>query len=104
MSCQSTKISPLAGFILTTLTVLSFNAHAGALANREQSAVGQGMAFAGEGTPSMGLSAMFWNPAAVTHTAGIEGEVHAVGIFPYLKVTTLSSTSPALFNLGSRSI
>ena len=38
------------------------------------------MAFAGEGTPGMGLSAMFWNPAAVTQVSGGNGwGVEAVG-------------------------
>ena len=44
----------------------SIDAQAGGFAVREQSAVGAGDAFAGEGTTSMGLSAMYWNPAAVT--------------------------------------
>lgn len=89
---------------LAMMTFVSLNAHAGAFAVREQSAVGQGMAFAGEGTPSMGLSAIFWNPAAVTRTTGTEGEVHAAGLFPDLKITTLPSTSPALLGLGSSSV
>ena len=79
-------------------------AYAGAFAVREQSAVGQGMAFAGEGTPSMGLSAMFWNPAAVTYATGFQSEIHATGLFPDLKITTLPGSSRALLALGSRSV
>ena len=58
------------------------------------------MAFAGEGASEMGLSAMFWNPAAVTQTKGIETETHVTGIFPSLTIDTLHATSPALLDLG----
>ena len=52
------------------LLAFSVAAQAGGFASRDQSAVGEGMSFAGEGTPGMGLSAMFWNPAAVTQVTG----------------------------------
>jgi len=58
--------------VATTAALLAFSlpAQAGGFANRDQSAVGEGMSFAGEGTPGTGLSAMFWNPAAVTQVTG----------------------------------
>ena len=44
------------------------------------------MAFAGEGSPSMGLSAMFWNPAAVTQTedAQVETQLTARAFLTHL--------------------
>jgi long-chain fatty acid transport protein len=50
------------------VSISAVAAQAGGFASRDQSTVGEGMSFAGEGTPGMGLSAMFWNPAAVTQT------------------------------------
>lgn len=60
------------------------------------------MAFAGEGTPGMGLSAMFWNPAAVTQTQswGVEGDLSVA--VPRATITTNSAlTSPATETLNS---
>src|SRR5262245_1795782 len=65
---------------------------AGGFANRDQSAVGAGMSFAGEGTPGMGLSAMFWNPAAVTQTKVWGAEAHVSYVMPSSRITT----NPAL--------
>jgi long-chain fatty acid transport protein len=62
------------------------------------------MAFAGAGTSSMGLSAVFWNPAAVTRTKGFEAEAHISGILPRYVITTLPSTSAPLLALGNTSI
>jgi long-chain fatty acid transport protein len=71
-------------------------AQAGGFASRDQSAVGEGMAFAGEDTPGMGLSAMFWNPAAVTQVKnwGVEGNVAAT--FPRSDILS----NPALANVA----
>lgn len=77
-------------------------AQAGGFATRDQSAVGEGMAFAGEGTPGMGLSAMFWNPAAVTQVKswGVEGDVSVA--FPRATITTNTAiTSPSIETLNS---
>lgn len=104
MACRSFKSTLAAGAALGALALGSFEAHAGAFAVREQSASGQGMAYAGEGTSSMGLSAIFWNPAAVTQTNGIEGEAHLTGVLPRSIIDTLPGTSSALLALGNTSI
>lgn len=55
------------------------------------------MSFAGEGTPGMGLSAMFWNPAAVTQTKGWGAEAHVSFTFPNSAITTNTGlTSPSI--------
>jgi len=85
-------------FFLTgaaALLAMPVATQAGGFASRDQSAVGEGMAFAGEGTPGMGLSAMFWNPAAVTQVNGVNGwavEAHVSASFPHADLTT----NPAL--------
>jgi long-chain fatty acid transport protein len=76
---------------------------AGGFAVREQSAVGQGMSFAGAGTPGMGLSAMFWNPAAVTQAQGLWVEKHLSIVFPDSEITAGPGTSATLLALGSSS-
>jgi long-chain fatty acid transport protein len=103
MDCRSINIACVAVMAIASVAFASFEAHAGAFAVREQSASGQGMAFAGEGTSSMGLSAMFWNPAAVTRTKGIEAEAHLTGILPRSIIDTLPGTSPSLLALGNTS-
>jgi long-chain fatty acid transport protein len=82
---------------LGALALGSVDAQAGGFAVREQSAVGAGDAFAGEGTTSMGLSAMFWNPAAVTQANTFTFEGHGTVILPNSSITTNpAGTSPAL--------
>ena len=66
---------------------------AGGFGVREQSAVGLGMAFAGEGTAGMGLSAMFWNPAAVAQANGLWSESLITGIFPHTVITAGPGTA-----------
>ena len=73
----SIKSALFASVAVGAVVVGSVTAQAGGFGIREQSAVGQGASFAGEGTPGMGLSAMFWNPAAVTQATGMWGESHA---------------------------
>lgn len=56
---------------------------AGAFGLREQSAVGQGMSFAGMAAGGGdSLSGMFWNPAVVNQVEHFQGEQHVSGIFP----------------------
>lgn len=82
------------------------SANAGGLAIREQSAVGQGMSFAGEGTPGMGLSAMFWNPAAVTQAQGLWSESHAALFMPHSTINAGLGTTgfPAVLPPNSGNI
>lgn len=58
------------------------SAMAGSFALREQSAYSQGASFAGMGTSGDGISAMFWNPAAVTNAEGFVTESHQTFILP----------------------
>jgi long-chain fatty acid transport protein len=81
------------------LVIGTQTADAGGIAIREQSASGQGMSFAGEGTSSMGLSAMFWNPAAVTQTNGMDMESHVALFFPHTNITA-DPTSTTVTGLG----
>jgi long-chain fatty acid transport protein len=82
---------------ISALMLASADAQAGGFAIREQSAVGAGDAFAGEGTTDMGLSAMFWNPAAVTQERGVRFEIGTSMIMPTSTKTNNSAfTSPAL--------
>jgi long-chain fatty acid transport protein len=71
-------------------------AQAGGFASRDQSTVGEGMSFAGEGTPGMGLSAMFWNPAAVTQAKGLGAEAH----FSVTMPRSTNTTNPAGTSIG----
>jgi long-chain fatty acid transport protein len=57
-------------------------AEAGGFAVREQSAYGQGSSFAGMAAPGDSISAMFWNPAAVTTVTGITIEGNLTAVFP----------------------
>ena len=60
-------------------------AQAGAFALREQSAYGQGMAFAGIAAGGS-VSSMFWNPATLSHVEGIEIEKVVSGVSPFAEV------------------
>jgi len=85
--------------VATAAALLAFSlpAQAGGFANRDQSAVGEGMSFAGEGTPGTGLSAMFWNPAAVTQATGWGAEAHVSYRMPRSSITTdPAATSPTI--------
>lgn len=91
-------------FVTTALGLVLASAlevQAGGFAIREQSAVGQGSSFAGAGTPGMGLSGMFWNPAAINSARGWESESHISAVLPHSEVTALPGTSPGLLALGS---
>ena len=95
----SIKSALFASVAVGAVVVGSVTAQAGGFGIREQSAVGQGASFAGEGTPGMGLSAMFWNPAAVTQATGMWGESHAALIAPTAVETAGPGTSPGLLPL-----
>jgi long-chain fatty acid transport protein len=92
----------LGGWLLAGVAAAALSAEAGAggLALREQSAVGQGSSFAGAGTPGMGLSAMFWNPAAVTQARGLWTEVHGTLVLPNSDINVLPGTTLPLVLLG----
>ncbi len=73
-------------------------AQAGAFGLREQSAVGQGSAFAGAAAGAAGLGSMFWNPATVTNFKGGQLELVGTGIFPSASLTTQVGSSPLYMN------
>lgn len=68
---------------------------------REQSAVGQGAAFAGAAARNDDPSMIFFNPAAMASLPGIQGAVVGSGIFPTAEATSGSATRNALLG-GSR--
>ena len=72
-------------------------ANAGAFGLREQSAVGQGAAFAGAAAGAAGLGSMFWNPATITNFKGGQVEIVGSGIFPQANLTTATG-SGVLYN------
>lgn len=73
-------------------------AEAGGFAVREQSAYGQGTSFAGMAAPGDSISAMFWNPAAVTTVTGMTVEGNLTAVFPRseLEVDPARSTLTAI--------
>lgn len=100
MSAASKKKITLAatGAVVAALTTTSA-AMAGGFAVREQSAEYQGMSFAGNAAGGGGLSAMFWNAAAVAQFDGIRSESHYAFIIPSSEMTALAGTT-GLLNPG----
>ncbi len=82
MSYRSLKSVLLACSGAAVLLAATTAANAGGFALREQSAYGQGTSFAGVAAGGS-LSSMFWNPATVTQTAGLQSESVLSGILPY---------------------
>jgi long-chain fatty acid transport protein len=70
-------------------------AHAGAFAVREQSALYQGMSFAGSATGDE-LSSMFWNSAAAAAAPGINTETHVSIVVPD---NNIASTGTSLLDI-----
>jgi long-chain fatty acid transport protein len=75
----------LSGIAFLALLALAESALAGGFAIREQSAEGQGAAFAGVAAGTNGLSSMFWNPATMSQhgNQGYVTESIASIIAPY---------------------
>jgi long-chain fatty acid transport protein len=99
MSRLNSKL--MAGAVLALIALGTDDANANGFALRVQSAVGLGMAFAGEGTPGMGLSAMFWNPSAAFQADTWSKEAHVTYVSYESRITALTGTTPSLLNLGS---
>jgi long-chain fatty acid transport protein len=70
------------GVAAAAVVVSAGSALAGGFAIREQSATSQGASFAGNGVAGDSISAMFWNPSAVTSAEGLVTESHATIIIP----------------------
>src|SRR5215212_7669461 len=76
-------------------------AHAGAFGIREQSTTAQGEAYAGVAAGSGGLSSMFWNPATITMTPGIQTEAHGSIVIPYANIEPNAATRAEIARFGS---
>jgi long-chain fatty acid transport protein len=79
--------------VMMAAAVSSAPALAGAFALREQSAAALGMSFAGAAAGAGGLGTMFWNPATITQSPGIQVEGDFSGIFPYADITSGAGSS-----------
>ncbi len=86
----------MTGVAAGTIIAASSAAQAGGFALREQSAGGMGGAFAGVAAGAGGISAMFWNPATLTNSPGIQTSLSLSGILPYAKTTPDASKSATL--------
>ena len=75
-------------------------AQAGSFGIREQSAIGQGLDFAGVAAGSAGIGSMFWNPATITSAPGWQIQGNASVIFPRAEATPLQGTSPVFLGAG----
>jgi long-chain fatty acid transport protein len=80
---KNTVRAALAAFLVVSTAIST--AHAGGFAIREQSAIGQGLSFAGVAAGTGGLSSMFWNPAvsAEYNEYGFISENNVNLILPY---------------------
>lgn len=86
---------------LSALLAAVAAARAGAFGIREQSATAQGESFAGVAAGSGGLSSIFWNPATITMTPGIQSEAHGSIIIPYANIEPDFATRDEIARLGS---
>jgi len=83
------------------LSGLAAQAHAAGYELREQSAVGQGAAFAGAAARGDDPSMMFFNPAAMAWLPGTQASIVGSGIFPTGEATSGIATRNAALG-GSR--
>jgi long-chain fatty acid transport protein len=90
---QNTQLRA-AGLVLVGLTAGS-QARATGFELREQSAVGQGSAFAGAAARSDDPTMLFFNPAAMAGLAGIQAAVVGSGIFPSATAESATATRNA---------
>ena len=93
MATSILKSSLLGAGVVAALLGTTTVAMAGGFAIREQSAEYQGMSFAGNAAGGGGLSAMFWNPAAVAQFDGIRTESHYSLIIPQSELTALAGST-----------
>ena len=89
---SSSRAAFVAGVSLIALAGAT-TAQAGSFGLREQSAVGQGLSFAGAAAGGAGLGSMFWNPATITMNPGIQTSTTLSGISPYAKFKDQGSSS-----------
>jgi len=93
------RFAALATVSVGALAAVAAPSLAGGFAVREQSATHQGASFAGNAAGN-DLSAMFWNPAAVTNKAGMNSESHVSAIIGDSEITTTGGSLQGLTALG----
>lgn len=93
---RSTAIVRRAGSVALPLvaSLLAVEAQAGGFGLREQSAYFQGTAFAGTAAGGEGLAAMFWNPAAISFSPGLNFESNFTYIMPHASVDVTDARAP----------
>ena len=86
--------------IAAAVSLIALEAAAGGFAVREQSASLQGFSFAGAATSGGGISGMFWNPAVITQSPGINTESHFSLILGNAKITPTTGSGALVANSG----
>jgi long-chain fatty acid transport protein len=100
MSFRGLKAALLACSGIGVLLAATADANAGGLYVREQSAYGQGSSYAGVAAGGS-LSSMFWNPATMTQTPGLQSESVLTGILPSATNNPTVGTFAALGGTGN---
>jgi long-chain fatty acid transport protein len=100
MSYRGLKSLLLACSAAGILLDASLGANAGGFAVREQSAYGQGSSYAGVAAGGS-LSSMFWNPATMTQTPGLQSESVLTGIIPSATNNPTGGTFAAFGGTGN---
>ncbi|MDQ0504331.1 OmpP1/FadL family transporter [Xanthobacter agilis] len=93
---RSTAIVRRAGSIALPLvaTLAAAEAQAGGFGLREQSSYYQGTSFAGAAAGGEGLASMFWNPAAISFSPGLNVESNFTYIMPHASVDVYDARAP----------
>ncbi|MFG1479573.1 outer membrane protein transport protein [Xanthobacter sp. V4C-4] len=93
---RSTAIARQVGSLALPLvaSLAAVEAQAGGFGLREQSAYFQGSSFAGSAAGGEGLAGMFWNPAAVSFSPGLNFESNFTYIMPHASVDVQSAQAP----------
>ncbi len=86
-------------------TLLVAEAQAGGFGLREQSSYYQGTSFAGAAAGGEGLASMFWNPAAISFSPGMNIESNFTYIMPHASVDVYEARAPLTgANLGNAGV
>src|SRR5450631_4064154 len=100
MSFRGVKAVLLACSGIGVLLAATADANAGGFTVREQSAYGQGSSYAGVAAGGS-LSSMFWNPATMTQTPGLQSESVLTGIIPSATNNPTGGTFAAFGGTGN---
>lgn len=87
----------MAGIAAAAVAASAGSAFAGSFGLREQSSYSQGASFAGAAAPGDSISAMFWNPSAVTIAKGLTVESVSTFILPHSTLDVDPAKSPLSF-------